>query len=67
MKRLQVGDKVKAFLDANICGIIEHLELVVATTELMVGGVPPGVLYAHIRLANNQMIKVKTTELFFDG
>jgi len=67
MRRMKPGDRVKAFLDANIRGeIIEIVHRPAPATALMVGGVPPFEAYANIRLANGNIVTVKTTELFHE-
>ena len=64
MRRIRVGDKVRAFLDANISGEVTEIFYRDAPAgSLMVGGVPPVVSYAKILLADGRNAVVKTTEL----
>lgn len=64
MRRIRTGDKVRAFLDANISGeVTEIFYRDAAPGSLMVGGVPPAVSYAKILLADGRTAVVKTTEL----
>tara|TARA_R100000008_G_C3586673_1_gene172983 strand:- start:4131 stop:4337 length:207 start_codon:yes stop_codon:yes gene_type:complete len=63
MKQVRVGDRVRAFLDANIVGEVVEIFHKPSTTMLMVGGVPPFEAYAKIKLDNESFAIVKTTEL----
>ncbi len=64
MRQIRVGDKVKAFLDANING--EVTEIFYKPTMggmLMLGGVPPVEAFARILGENGKTFVVRTTEL----
>jgi hypothetical protein len=64
MRQIRVGDKVRAFLDSNICGeVTEILYRPARGGMLMVGGVPPVEAYAKILMADGKSATVKTTEL----
>jgi len=64
MRRIRVGDKVRAFLDANISGeVTEMFYRDAAPGSLMVGGVPPVIAYAKVLLKDGRTAVVKTTEL----
>ena len=64
MRQIRVGDRVKAFLDANITG--EVTEIFYKPTMggmLMLGGVPPMQAFARILKSDGQTYVVRTTEL----
>jgi hypothetical protein len=64
MRQIRTGDKVRAFLDANIHG--EVTEIFYKPTMggmLMLGGVPPMEAFARVRLPNDKMVVIRTTEL----
>lgn len=64
MRRIKVGDKVRAFLDANITG--EVTEIFYKPTMggmMMLGGVPPEEAFARILKHSGETYVVKTTEL----
>lgn len=64
MRQIRTGDKVRAFLDANISGEVTEIFYKPAMGGmLMLGGVPPMEAYAHVRLPNGKMVVVRTTEL----
>lgn len=66
MRRLKIGDTVRAFLDANMCGVIENIENIPADSGMMVGGIPPVVAVATIRLPNGKLHKIRMTELYIE-
>ena len=64
MRQIRVGDKVRAFLDANICGEVTEIFYRPDPGQmLMVGGVPPAVAYAKIVMTDGKTVSIKTTEL----
>ena len=64
MRQIRVGDKVKAFLDANICGeVTEIFYRPAAGGMLMVGGIPPVEAYAKVVMSDGKTVSIKTTEL----
>jgi len=64
MRQIRVGDRVRAFLNANISGkVVEIFLHPSGGAALMVGGVPPMVAYARVLLQDGNTVAVKTTEL----
>ena len=64
MRRIRIGDKVRAFLDANITGQVTEIFYRDAPADsLMVGGVPPVLSYAKVLLPDGRTAIIKTTEL----
>ena len=66
MAQVRQGDKVRAFLDANLTGIVESISYENSGETLMVGGVPPTVAVASIRCADGQLRRAQTTELYVE-
>ena len=66
MAQVRQGDKVRAFLDANLTGIVESISYENSGETLMVGGVPPTVAVASIRCADGQLRRARTTELYVE-
>ncbi len=67
MAQVRKGDTVRAFLDANVFGIVESITYVQDNSQLMVGGVPPTIALASVRLSNGMLHRIKTTELFVEN
>lgn len=67
MRRIRVGDRVKAFLDARIIGEVVNIVYLQGKTALMVGGVPGSEAYADVRVADGTVVRVKMTDVFLDG
>ena len=65
MRRFKVGDKVKAFLDANIAGIILQIHQIHANQWLAEGTVSVEFL-VDVMLENGKICRVKMSELFHD-
>lgn len=65
MRRFKVGDKVKAFLDARIAGIIVEIHQVPAT-QWIAEGTASVEFYVDVRVANGQIKRVKMSELMHD-
>lgn len=64
MRRIKVGDRVKAFLNPNLHGqVVEILYESAPSNMLLQGGVPSTVCYAVVKLANERLVKVVTSEL----
>ena len=64
MRQIRVGDRAKAFLDANISGeVIEIFLRPSAGLFEMVGAVPPMDAFARILLQDGKTVVIKTTEL----
>jgi hypothetical protein len=66
MAQVRQGDMVRAFLDANLTGIVESISYENSGETLMVGGVPPTVAVASIRCADGSLRRVRTTELYVE-
>jgi hypothetical protein len=66
MAQVRKGDRVRAFLNANICGIVESINYQPTHDALMVGGVPPVVAIAVVKLDDGRIQNVKTTELYVE-
>lgn len=67
MRMIKKGDRVKAFLDARICGIVEEIVYNKAQGYMMLEGVPSAEAFARIKLSNGATVNVKTTELFIES
>jgi len=65
MRRFKVGDKVKAFLDANIAGTIEQIHQVQATQWLAEGTASVQFL-VDVRLKSGKICRIKMSELMHD-
>ena len=63
MRQFRIGDKARAFLNANISGEIVEIFLRPSSTTLMAGGVPPMDAFARILLQDGKTVVIKTTEL----
>ena len=64
MRQVRVGDRVRAFLDANMAGeVTEIFHTPAPAGILMYGGVPPKIAYARVRKSNGEIVTIKTTEL----
>jgi hypothetical protein len=66
MAQIRKGDRVRAFLDANVCGIVESINYENTGAGLMVGGVPPVVAMAIVKLDDGRLRNVRTTELYVE-
>jgi len=66
MGQVRKGDRVRAFLDANVTGIVESISYKPTQDGLMVGGVPPVIAIATIRSADGLLRNIKTTELYVE-
>ncbi len=67
MAQIRKGDRVRAFLDANLTGIVESIKYENTGEGLMVGGVPPVVAIATLLCPDGLLRNVKTTELYVEN
>ena len=66
MRRLKIGDHVRSFMHAEITGEIVDIVYSKGKGTLMVGGVPTNEAFALVKLANGNIVRIKTTELSRD-
>jgi len=67
MAQVRRGDRVRAFLDANLSGVVESINYEQTGAALMTGGVPPAVAVATIRCPDGFLRNVKTTDLYVEN
>jgi len=67
MAQIRKGDTVRAFLDANLTGIVESINYKNTGDGLMVGGVPPVIAVATILCPDGSLKNVRTTELYVEN
>ena len=62
MRRIKVGDKVQAFLDPRIVGVVEKIENS-ENVPWMVGGPASTERYCILKMSDGRLIKYKMSEL----
>ena len=65
MRRIKVGDKVRAFLDSRICGSVIDIEQN-NSAPWMVGGTAAPEKICILELADGKKIRYKMSELHHD-
>lgn len=65
MRRIKIGDRVKAFLDANIAGEVVNI-VSRPVSHWMVGGTSSVEFWVDVRLANGTVRNIKLSELTHD-
>jgi len=63
MRQIKVGDKVRAFLDANLQGEVMAIHNTYSS-QWLVGGVASKELLADVKLPSGEMRRVKMSELY---
>jgi len=66
MAQIRKGDYVRAFLNANMHGVVEEIKYQQHNSSLMIGGVPPAVAVAFIKNPDGKVYAIRTTELFVE-
>jgi len=66
MAQIRKGDYVRAFLNANMHGVVEEIKYKQQNNALMIGGVPPSIAIAYIRNPDGKVYAIRTTELFVE-
>lgn len=65
MRRFKVGDKVRAFLDAKISGVIVNITQAQAT-QWLAEGTASVEFFAEIKLKDGSIRKIKMSELMHE-
>ena len=64
-RMIRIGDKVQAFWDANIAGVVTEIYRTNANTALTATGPTTTVdLVCKIKTKNGQIVEAKTTDIF---